>query len=73
MALILLPFWLAFHVLRLAVLAVLITVAALIFVTRLTIAGGRRAYRWNQARRAQLWADTHRYPLSLPDLREAGR
>ena len=50
-----------------------IALVALFIVARLMVAGGCKAWRWNQARRAQLWADTHRYPLSLPDAREAGR
>jgi hypothetical protein len=67
MVLILVPFWIAFHLIRLAVMLVIGLVAGLIVLAKALIA----LYRWNQARRAQLWADTHRYPLSLPDLREA--
>jgi hypothetical protein len=73
MALILLPFWLAFLALRLALILTVYTAILLWTVARLTYVGCRKAWRWNRARRAQLWADTHRYPLSLPDAREAGR
>jgi hypothetical protein len=73
MLLLLLPLFLAFLLLRLLVMAIGIALVALFIVARLMVAGGGKAWRWNQARRAQLWADTHRYPLSLPDAREAGR
>jgi ABC-type nickel/cobalt efflux system permease component RcnA len=73
MLLLLLPLFLAFLLLRALVMAIGIALVALFIVARLMVAGGCKAWRWNQARRAQLWADTHRYPLSLPDAREAGR
>jgi hypothetical protein len=65
--------FLAFILLRALVMAIGIALVALFIVARLMVAGGCKAWRWNQARRAQVWADTHRYPLSLPDAREVGR
>jgi hypothetical protein len=55
--LILLPFWIAFHVLRLAGLLLFWTVVLL--------------SRWQNARATQRWREKHRYPLSLPDFRQA--
>jgi hypothetical protein len=69
--LILVPFWLAFWLIRIVGLLLFWTVALLLIVGKLLVTAGKEARQRSLARQAQRWADTHRYPLSLPDLREA--
>jgi hypothetical protein len=65
--LILLPFWIAFHVLRLAGLLLFWTVVLLIMAGKAVV----ELSRSQNARATQRWREKHRYPLSLPDFRQA--
>jgi uncharacterized membrane protein YbhN (UPF0104 family) len=65
--LILLPFYLAFQLARLAFWML----AAVVMAVRLVLLAAARVRRWHRARQWQKGVRRYRYPLTMSDLREA--